>query len=75
MKNSNCLIEALKAWVRQPFKTRIRLSKTNKMHFYWVNPKGRFHFCPARKNLPAMEAIWFEGKVKRYIAQAERSEM
>ena len=44
------------------------------MHFYWVTPQGRFHFCPSRKNLPRMEAIWFKGAVRRYIAQTTKGE-
>jgi hypothetical protein len=65
-KYSNCLIEALKAFIKSPLNTRIYLLKLRPTpHFFWLNKKEQksYHFRSLDENLPAWQVIWFRGKI------------
>lgn len=66
MKYSNCLIEAIKAKIKNPKKVKIYLYpreiNNNEIHFYWVENNTAYHFT---KN-NSKSVILFEGKVKSY---------
>ena len=65
MKYSNCLIEALKAKLRN-HRVQIRMYprclNKNHLHFYWIDDDTVFHFICKNK----FETIMFKGEIKKY---------
>lgn len=75
MHYSNCLLEALKAFLLDPKNVRIKkkgsfiLVKRKKFpHFYWENLKtGRlYHFKAHYSDEPFLYQLWFLGKISEY---------
>lgn len=73
MKYSNCLIEALRAWIKAPLSIRIRYllaweHNTPSIHFYWYDARiDRWMAFHAKdRNLSTLNKLWFEGSVKQY---------
>jgi hypothetical protein len=66
MKNSNCLVEAIKQKIRNP-KTRIFIGvrKNNVLFVHcWWNVDGKtFHFS-VNRNLKFLERFWFAGSIQ-----------
>jgi len=65
MKKSNCLLVALKHWLKHPLTTRIGFMWCGTPHFYWRYKNQYWHFCAHDKNLPLIQIIWFEGTIER----------
>jgi len=62
---SNCLIEAIRFWLKDPFNTEFCWSPVHtwpdKMHFYWKKGPDYFHFR-ATADVPRFwQRLWFEG--------------
>lgn len=71
MKN-NCLFVVVRQKVLHWKDTDIRVRWVEKWevpHFYWYSKgKGKhFHFSAKRKDLPTIQMIWFEGRIKRFF--------
>ena len=66
MKYSNCLIEAVKAKIKDPKNVSIRMYPASinngQVHFYWVNVDTFYHYTHKNKN----EKFLFKGETKNY---------
>ena len=65
---SNCLIEALKAKIRHPFKVKITFipkSEKGSCHFMWSDGEADYDFGVER-NIKWYEAWWFKGEIRKY---------
>ena len=65
MKYSNCLIEALKAKIRNPqikIKVYPLCLNNNHLHFYWVDKDTVYHFTCKNK----FHRVLFKGELKKY---------
>ena len=64
---SNCLVEAIKAKLHDPFHTKITVvwrSEAGIPHFLWSAPQGDFDFGVERR-LTGFQKIWFEGYIRK----------
>lgn len=68
MKYSNCLIEAIKAKIKDPKHIKIhRISlklNHNRIHFYWTDSEKFYHYV--NPNLHTKNLLWFKGVYKVY---------
>ena len=65
---SNCLIEALKAKIRHPFKVKITFvpkSEKGSCHFMWSDGEADYDFGVERY-IKWYEALWFKGCIRKY---------
>ena len=64
---SSCLIEAIRAKIRNP-KISIFVNICFPVpHCYWNDGDKFFHFSATDNNLPQKQMLYFEGKVVRYL--------
>lgn len=73
LKNSNCLIEALRAYLKNHRNIIIYKKKTEFTysfdHFFWycgVSDKF-YHFSSNGQDLNMWQQLWFKGEVKEYF--------
>lgn len=68
---SNCLFEALRAWVRAPLRVRIvnlthMAEHPKAIHFGWRVGKRTYHFFSEHQaNKPWWKDLFFKGKIGR----------
>lgn len=64
---SNCFMEAMKAKLRHPFRTKITMvphSEANTVHFLWSDGEYDYDFGVERY-LSGLQILWFEGYIRR----------
>lgn len=64
---SNCFIEAMKAKLKHPFKTKltiVRRSEAGCPHFLWSDGQYDYDFGVERQ-LECRERLWFEGHIRQ----------
>lgn len=65
MKYSNCLIEAIKAKIRNPKNVKVHFIRpclnNGHIHFYWIEDDGVYQYGHKQ---PIKNPILFEGKVR-----------
>jgi hypothetical protein len=64
---SNCLIEALKAKIRHPFKVKITFipkSEKGSCHFMWSDGEADYDFGVER-DIKWYEVLWFKGEIRK----------
>lgn len=72
-KTSNCLIEAVLEFSRNPMSIRIKKKGSLNFirerafpHFYWYDKRDGeyYHFCAKYSDEPLIKQLWFEGRIK-----------
>lgn len=68
MKYSNCLIEAIKAKIKDPKHIKIHRIPLklnhNKIHFYWTDSEKFYHYVSPNQH--PKNILWFKGVYKVY---------
>ena len=73
--SSNCLIEAIKHYIKQPSTIKIKRKGNWKLirkhtfpHFYWYDIKQDkyFHFSAKYSDEPFLYQLWFKGKIEEF---------
>ena len=66
---SSCLIESLRAWIRHPIRTVVRISLKNGdlPHFWWIDRRdgNQFHFDSLARDLPIYRQLLYKGRVRQ----------
>ncbi len=65
---SNCLIEAVKAKIRHPFRVSVTIAPRSEAgcpHFLWSNGKSDFDFGTEQR-LTGAQILLFRGYIRRY---------
>lgn len=65
---SNCFVEAIKAKLKHPFKTKITIvtkSEAGCPHFLWSDGQYDYDFG-AERWLEGYERLWFEGCIRQH---------
>ena len=77
MKYSNCLIEAIKAKIKDPKHIKIHMIPLklnhNRVHFYWTDSESFYHYI--NPNLRSKNTLWFKGVNKIYDSKLFNSIM
>lgn len=78
---SNCLIEAIKAYVSDPVYVRIQVVLPSKReimrgefipHFYWMSLRyGKCYHYHTKRYLNNLQCFWFDGKVEEIDFKAD----
>lgn len=72
---SNCLIEAIKQYVKYPNYIKIKrkgrwklIKKKTFPHFYWYDSRYNeyFHFCARYSDEPFLCQLWFQGTIEKF---------
>ena len=72
LKYSNCLVETLKEYFKNPLGIIIYKKKGEFPHcfdhYYWYSVKkdNFYHFSASRDDLSLLQQLWFKGEVKEY---------
>ena len=64
---SNCTVEAIKAKIRHPLKTKITIVKRSEAgcpHFLWSDGESDYDFG-VEKHLVGFEKLWFSGYIRK----------
>ena len=64
---SNCLIEAVKAKIKNPFKVKITIvykSEANCPHFLWSDGEYDYDFG-VEEHLKGLQIFWFKGYIRK----------
>lgn len=69
MKRSNCLLEAIKAKIKDPKRISIHMIPLklnyNRLHFYWTDSENFYHYISSNPR----NVLWFEGVYKVYDSE------
>lgn len=66
---SNCLFEAVRHWIRHPFKTKLicippEYNGAGIIHFFWCTPDGDFDFTSEKK---LRSYLLYKGHIRKKI--------